>query len=96
MRADSWQNVRELVDPGVEGLGISCTQWSLPIPKIGYKIGRQDGSKIAELELAWPDRSVGVAIDVADAKEAESEGWRVWRVAEALDEFEKFRAQIDR
>ena len=91
LEVNSWQRVIDIADPGVEGLAIMCSHSHLPVPKVGYEIRGRDSGVIAELELAWPDHRVGIAIDVADAGVAESEGWTIWKVVEALDEFETFK-----
>ena len=93
LEADSWQEVIDVADPGVEGLAIMCKHSHMPVPKVGFEIRGQGGSVVAELELAWPNRRVGIAIDAADAGAAESEEWTIWKAVEALDDFEAFSEQ---
>lgn len=65
-----------------------CEHSNRHVPEIGYEIQGNDSAVVAELELAWPSESLGVAISDADRLAAIKQGWEVWSVGEALEQCE--------
>ena len=40
---------------------------------------------IAELELAWPEQKIGIAIGEQDREQAIESGWRIYTMIEAIE-----------
>lgn len=68
--------VRELLAPGLRGL----LDRGVPVPVVGLEVG---APVVAELELAWPARQLGLGLDLADPEVAalRALGWTVHVVA---------------
>ena len=93
-RKGLWDEAIELADPAVEGVLLQCKTARLSVPEVGYEIQQADEPIVGELELAWPDRRIGVAIGADDRLAAEANGWEVWKMVEVLDEFWRFKASL--
>jgi hypothetical protein len=52
------------------------------------------GAVVAALDLAWASVQVAVAIDEQTMSVAESQGWKVWLMMDAVDNFDRFAANI--
>ncbi|TDO06074.1 MULTISPECIES: HNH endonuclease [Halomonas] len=89
-----WQQVFDLADPGLNGLLHHLKTLKAPLPEVGLEIQDARDAIVANLELAWPGRRVGVAIGPEDAEQAREQGWRVFSVAQCLDSPEKLKRQI--
>lgn len=85
----SWKEIHEMADQALEGLLLSYEARNVALPEVGYELQGKDFSVVAELELAWPDRKRGVAIDAASKQAAELLGWKVLSVGEAVREMNK-------
>jgi hypothetical protein len=46
----------------------------MTVPEVGYEVEGEHGEVIAELEVAWPEQRVGIALHALDAPLA---NWRV-------------------
>lgn len=86
-RADTqdWSEVFDLADPGLNGLLHHLKDLRAPLPEVGLDIQDSQQSIVANLELAWPKRKVAVAISGEDSAGAREQGWRVFNVANCLD-----------
>jgi hypothetical protein len=91
---NNWSQVLKYADPGLQGLIDLCQRHRLPVPEVGYKIVDRSGTLIAEVELAWASMQVAVAIDEQTMFVAKSEGWQVWPMMEAVDNFDRFATTI--
>ncbi len=89
-----WDDVITIADPGVKGLAIMCKYRKLPVPIVCYEVQDNGNNIVAELDLAWPNCRVGVAIDTVGGKEEKVRDWRVWKVANALDNVEVFASSL--
>ena len=84
--AAEWQGAFELADPAVHGvLHYLQRAYSVGVPEVGYEVGDNRGVVVAELELAWPHRQLGIAIAERDRTAAEAAGWQAISVREALE-----------
>lgn len=81
---NDWDEVFELADESVHGLLYHYQYKRNDIPEIGYEVTSSNGSVIAELELAWPERKRGIAIGSRDIASAKAAGWQVISVDEAV------------
>lgn len=95
MEDAGWDEVLEYADPAMEGLLLLCRDNDLPPPVVGHEITDQTGAVVAELELAWPDCQIAVPIRSADRDTAEQQGWEIWRMDEAIDNFAGFSESIE-
>jgi len=89
-----WDEVIELADPAVHGVLFMARSNNLSIPEVGYEIQKPSGEIIGELELAWPQRKVGIAIGEDDARVARENGWHPWNLERVLDDFPRFKSEI--
>jgi hypothetical protein len=89
-----WDEVIELADRGLEGLLKQCQHSYLELPEVGYELQANDEAIIAELELAWPESKVGVAIGEEDKAVAEKAGWEIWSMIDAIDRFDQFQQRL--
>ncbi|MBL3600973.1 MAG: hypothetical protein JMN25_14100 [gamma proteobacterium endosymbiont of Lamellibrachia anaximandri] len=90
-RTGGWDKIMELADPGVSGLLMQCKSSGISMPIVGYEIQGSDDAVVAELELAWPPKKIGVAISEDDKLYAEKHGWEVWIMVEALENYLHFK-----
>ena len=91
---DSWQQVVDLADSGVRGLIEQCRAERVPVPEVGLDLTDDRGEVNGMLELAWRQQKVGIAIDDSDRQFAISQGWKVFRVHDALADFQRFTSQL--
>ena len=82
---NSWEGVFKFADPGVHSALHHLQHHRPELPEIGYEVKNDKGAVVAELELAWPSQSWGIAISPADIEKAEAVGWSVTPVHEAVD-----------
>lgn len=84
---DNWADVINLADPALHGVIDLLMQYKLPLPEVGYEIKglNKDSSKV---ELAWPVRKLGIAINEELVKAAINDGWKIYSMRYALSQFE--------
>ena len=95
-RKGTWDKVIQLADPAVEGVLLQCRAAGAPLPEVGYEVQNMREEVVAELELAWPKRLIGIALVEEDKTAAEKEGWTVWEMIEVLDRYPVFQRSIGR
>ncbi len=76
----SWGDVERLVDPGAGGAVARLASARAEIPELGWEVTNNAGRRVAEPELAWPKRKVGVAIGDGDQRGMRAAGWKGLRV----------------
>lgn len=91
-----WQKVFELADPGLNGLLHYLKELRAPLPEVGMDVEDDENSIVANLELAWKNAFVGVAVSEEDAKAAKAYNWRVYSVETCLSSPEKLVDLIKR
>ena len=91
---DNWQQVLELADSGLRGFIEQCRVGRLSVPDVGVDLADAQGEIKGMLELAWVRSKVGIAIDEEDRVFARSQGWKVFSVHDALDNFQKIRSSF--
>jgi hypothetical protein len=84
----NWTETFELADSGVHGVLHIARSRRWQAPEVGYEIQGPDGRIVTELEIAWPQRKVGVAIDQEAMEIACRHGWQAWSMIEAIERFE--------
>ncbi|MDO6671342.1 hypothetical protein [Cobetia amphilecti] len=88
--SQSWVDVFRFADPGVHGLLHHLQHNRTTVPEVGLDIQDSQQMVVATLELAWPRRKIGVAIDETDVSAAEALGWQVLTVEQALNSSRSF------
>lgn len=91
---ENWQDVYELADPGMHGVIDLLEKYHVSLPEVGEKIENNKQEVVAELELAWPIKKVGIAIDKPEAIEATKQGWKVYSMRHALSQIEKLASSL--
>jgi hypothetical protein len=88
-----WAVARRYCDPGLSGLLAMVEKLGASAPEVGVDILDATDAIVANLEIAWPERRVGVAIQEEDIEAGNKAGWRVWSMIDALQASERFVAQ---
>jgi hypothetical protein len=91
---ESWQDVYDLADPGMHGVIDLLEKYHVSLPEVGEEIENNKQEVVAELELAWPLKKVGVAIDKPEAIAATKQGWKVYSMRHALSEIEQLASSL--
>jgi hypothetical protein len=91
---ENWQDVYNLADPGMHGVIDLLEKYNVSLPEVGEEIQNDKQEVVAELELAWPLKKVGVAVDKISAKAATSVGWKVYSMRHALSQFEDLAQRL--
>jgi hypothetical protein len=69
-------------------------KYNVSLPEVGEEIQSEKQEVVAELELAWPLKKVGVAVDKTSAIAATSAGWKVYSMRHALSQFEDLAQRL--
>ena len=80
----NWIEIYNLVDPAMHGVVGLLEKHQVALPGVGEVVKAENQEVVAELELAWPQKRIGVAIDKESAKQATKHGWKVWSMRHAL------------
>lgn len=91
---DSWQDVYKLADPGMHGVIDLLEKYHVSLPEVGEEIENNKHEVVAELELAWPLKKVGIAIDKPEAIVATKQGWKVYSMRLAIIEIEQLASSL--
>ena len=91
---DNWQDVYDLADPGMHGVIDLLEKYHVPLPEVGEEIANEKKAIVAELELAWPLKKVGIAIDKPEAIAATKQGWKVYSMRHALSQIEQLASSL--
>ena len=91
---ESWRDVYKLADPGMHGVIDLLEQRQVSFPEVGEEITNNKQEVVTELELAWPLKKVGVAVDKESAIEAHKQGWKVYSMRLALKEIDQLVARL--
>lgn len=91
---DNWKDVYDLADPGMHGVIDLLERYKVHMPEVGEELQNQGGRVVAELELAWPIKKVGVAVDKEDAIAATKLGWKVYSMRHALSQIDDLVARV--
>jgi hypothetical protein len=84
----SWKDIYKLADPGMHGVIDSLEKYHVSFPEVGEEIVNKKQEIVAELELAWPLKKIGIAIDKPEAIAATKLGWKVYSMRNALSQIE--------
>ena len=91
---EDWEDVYKFADPGLNGVIDMLEQYKAPLPEVGEEVENDQNEVITELELAWPLKKIGVAIDKESAVLASKLGWKVYSMRHALSQFEQLVASL--
>jgi hypothetical protein len=91
---ENWQDVYNLADPGMHGVIDLLEKYHISLPEVGEKIENNKHEFVAELELAWPLKKVGIAIDKPEAIAATKQGWKVYSMRLAIIEIEQLAISL--
>ncbi|TPH18640.1 HNH endonuclease [Litorilituus lipolyticus] len=91
---ESWQDVYDLADPGMHGVIDLLEKYHVSLPEVGEEIKTNKQEVVAELELAWPLKKVGIAIDKPEAIAATKQGWKVYSMRHALSQIDLLASSI--
>jgi hypothetical protein len=91
---ESWRSVYELADPGMHGVIDLLERYQVHFPEVGEELQDERGRVVAELELAWPIKKVGIAVDKDDAVAATKLGWKVYSMRHALSQVDELVSKI--
>lgn len=89
-----WDKVFKFCDPGLRGVLDLCRHRGMNVPEVGFDVQNAKGTVVASLEFAWPLQRVGLAISDKDRPAARKSGWRIWQMREALDDSDRFIAEV--
>lgn len=90
LRPSEWSKAFKYCDPGLHGLLDALQPHCRKPPEVGVDVQDSTHAVVAELEIAWPDSKVGVAISDDDREAARKAGWHVWSMVDALQNIESF------
>ncbi len=85
---EHWRDIYLLADPGMFGVINMLESHHLPMPDVGLEVTNEQNEVVSELELAWPLKKVGVAVDKDSAVAASKVGWKVFSMRHALSQFD--------
>lgn len=91
---ENWQDVYKLADPGMHGVIDLLEKYHVSLPEVGEEIENNKHEVVAELELAWPLKKVGIAIDKPEAIVATKQGWKVYSMRLAIIEIEQLASSL--
>jgi len=91
---DNWQDIYKFSDPAMHGIIDMLGKSYLPLPDIAYQITNTHTGEIADLELAWPIKKTGIAVDKQSAILAHKQGWKVYSMRHSLSKFNELTAKL--
>ncbi len=92
--ARQWNEALEFADPSVEGLLLQCKAGNITAPEVGYDVTGSDGAVVTSLELAWPEKKIGVAVSEEERSGCNGTGWTFLMAHDVLDNFPEFKTQL--
>lgn len=81
-----WSQILKLSDPALHGVIKLLMEYRLPLPEIAYAI--KSNEPVNAIELAWPIKKIGIAINKELASWALSDGWKIYSMRYALSQFD--------
>ncbi len=91
---ESWKDIYDLADPGMHGVVDLLEKYHVSLPEIGEEVQNSKSEVVAELELAWPLKKIGVAINKSEAVAATKEGWKVYSMRHAISQIEQLASSL--
>ena len=91
---ENWRDIYQLADPGMFGVIDMLETYKLPMPEVGLEVTNEAHEVVSELELAWPMKKVGVAVDKDSAIAATKVGWKVYSMRHALTKFDELSTKV--
>lgn len=91
---ENWRDIYQLADPGMFGVIDMLETYKLPMPEVGLEVTNEAHEVVSELELAWPMKKVGVAVDKDSAIAATKVGWKVFSMRHALTQFDDLSNRV--
>lgn len=84
LNLSKWSDVYELADPALHGVLKIFEAANTSVPDVGVEVQNQKGAVVAELEVAWGSKKIGIAISNEDLADGSNEGWIVWSMQDCL------------
>ena len=94
VKKSCWQDIYDLADPGMHGVIALLENKNLPMPNVGEEIQNDKQEVVTEIELAWPLKKVGVAVDKDSAITATRQGWKVYSMRHALSQIDELTKKL--
>ncbi|MEI6896699.1 MAG: HNH endonuclease [Psychromonas sp.] len=91
---ENWRDIYNLADSGMGGVINMLENHHLPMPEVGLEVSNDQHEVVSELELAWPMKKVGVAVDRDSAIAATKVGWKVFSMRHALSLFDDLANRV--
>jgi hypothetical protein len=91
---ENWQDVYDLADPGMHGVIDLLEKYHVSLPEVGEEIKNNKQEVVAELELAWPIKKIGIAIDKPEAIASTKQGWKVYSMRHALSQIDLLASSL--
>lgn len=83
LERNKWDDVYKYADPACHGVLSHCKRNGHSYPEVGYELTDHIGQVVAEFELAWTNRKVGVVL----GEISPVEGWTIMGLGEAVEYF---------
>lgn len=90
----SWKDVYAHADPGMFGIIGLLEKHYISLPHVGEDIKNNKKEIVAGLELAWPLKKVGIAIEKSEAIAASKQGWKIYSMRHALSQIDELVSRL--
>lgn len=90
----SWDDVFHYVDAALHGLVGLLKARNAPLPLVGMKLAKSAEFPAVMIDLAWKEIKTGVAIDPLCASTAKAAGWKIFSMAQCLNDIDTFVAKF--
>ena len=87
-KKENWKDIYALADPAMNGVIDLLEKHQVSLPEVGEEIQNDKQEVVTELELSWPLKKVGVAVDKTSALAASKQGWKVYSMRHALSQMD--------
>lgn len=85
LTTSNWTSIKQKADPSLTGVIDHCIKKGYSIPDVGFSIKDQVNNNEIVLELAWPEKKIGVSLHNFDSTSV----WKIFSLDEAIRYFSK-------
>jgi len=89
-----WFKIIDLADPALNGFLHLCKKYNVKTPELYYEIKSGNGTIVANLDIAWPSKKIGVTVNDMSITRSKTEGWAVWDAIQAVENFYNIKARL--
>jgi DEAD/DEAH box helicase domain-containing protein len=89
-----WEQICQLVEERLLPSLDRMRQEFWPLPEVGYELGDNSGSVIADAELAWIDQRIAIVLTLEDQIAFSKNGWKVFNLDEFLHSMDDLRTML--